>query len=65
MLIQSQKWSYRARNKTFKAVEGAFKGAKIPLVRNIFLCSEPEACALYTVQDARSSNGGLPEEVYI
>jgi hypothetical protein len=53
-------------------VKGAFTAAKIPGVRDFFLCNEPEACALYTVQEALNrettrdaSNRGpsLPDEV--
>jgi|HubBroStandDraft_4_1064222.scaffolds.fasta_scaffold2920041_1 hypothetical protein len=30
---------------------GAFHRGMFPTLRNIFLISEPEACALYTIQD--------------
>lgn len=30
---------------------GAFDSFKFSTMRNIFLCPEPEACAVFTVQD--------------
>jgi hypothetical protein len=38
-------------NKTFRAVAGAFHKGMFPKLRGISLTPEPEACALYTVQD--------------
>jgi hypothetical protein len=36
-----------------RAVKDVFSGGMFPTFRNISLCSEPEACALFTAQDAR------------
>jgi hypothetical protein len=43
-----QVWSYEAQNKTVRAVLKAFSKSYFPMLRNISLCNEPEACALYT-----------------
>jgi hypothetical protein len=45
------KWSYEAQNKTFRAVTSAFNSQMFPNRKNIYMMSEPEACALDTVQD--------------
>ncbi|KAI0127153.1 hypothetical protein BJ170DRAFT_363890 [Xylariales sp. AK1849] len=44
-------WSYEAMNKTFRAVRGALPRRMFPTLRDISFTPEPEACALYTVQD--------------
>jgi len=48
---EEQNWPYEAINKTYRAAMGAFDYFKFPTMRNIFLCPEPEACAVFTVQD--------------
>ncbi|KAF2395573.1 hypothetical protein EJ06DRAFT_268430 [Trichodelitschia bisporula] len=44
-------WTYEAKNKTVRAVLGSFTNQMLPLLRNIFVTTEPEACALYTIRD--------------
>ncbi|KAL8397870.1 hypothetical protein RB594_004537 [Gaeumannomyces avenae] len=50
-------WDQRARNLTFRAVTTAFSSVFGGLLRNpgyVRMTTEPEACAQYTLQDARS-----------
>jgi hypothetical protein len=44
-------WNYDAINATIKAIRGAFHGGRFPNIRDFYIVSEPEACALYTIQD--------------
>ncbi|KAK3386787.1 hypothetical protein B0H63DRAFT_140781 [Podospora didyma] len=44
-------WPYEAINKTYRAVTAAFDKLMFPTRRNIYLVPEPEACAVFTVQD--------------
>ncbi|KAK3311887.1 hypothetical protein B0H66DRAFT_486708 [Apodospora peruviana] len=44
-------WPYEALNKTFRAVVRSFSKRMFPTRRNIYLVPEPEACAVFTVQD--------------
>lgn len=41
-------WSYEAKNQTVQAVRRAFSENLFPTLRDIALCTEPEACAAYT-----------------
>jgi hypothetical protein len=43
-------------NKTFRAVMGAFPPGMFPTLRDVSFISEPEACALYTIQDMLKKN---------
>lgn len=45
-------WKYEALNKLYQAVMGAFDPVTFPTIRHVYLVSEPEACALYTIQDS-------------
>ena len=38
-------------NKTYRAVMGAFPSGRFPTLRDIYFTSEPEASALWVVQD--------------
>lgn len=44
-------WKYEALNKTYRAIMGAMPQGKFPKLRDVYMISEPEACALYTVRD--------------
>jgi hypothetical protein len=54
----TQVWSYEARNKTVRAVLGAFQRPMFPTLQDIFMCSEPEASALYTAMTATTRQRG-------
>ncbi|KAI9786203.1 MAG: hypothetical protein M1839_007613 [Geoglossum umbratile] len=60
-------WSYEAMNKTFRAVVGAFPQGMFPTLRDISFTSEPEACALYTIQDliTNDRNPLIPGECFV
>ncbi|KAI9769806.1 MAG: hypothetical protein M1840_003800 [Geoglossum simile] len=60
-------WSYEAINKTYRAVTYAFHRGMFPTLRNFYLTSEPEACALYTAQHlARNDRSPLiPGECFV
>ncbi|KAF4625147.1 hypothetical protein G7Y89_g13022 [Cudoniella acicularis] len=60
-------WSYEASNKTFRAINGALSKNMFPTLRDIFSTSEPEACALYTVQDMlqKDHNSLIPGECFV
>ncbi|KAH8656646.1 hypothetical protein BGZ60DRAFT_567767 [Tricladium varicosporioides] len=45
-------WEYESLNKTYQVVLGAFNHHLFPRRRHIYLVSEPEACALYILQDS-------------
>lgn len=51
-----QEWGYAPLNKLYRASMGAFHKQMFPTRRNIYLVPEPEACALFTIQDLISSN---------
>ncbi|KAF2813601.1 uncharacterized protein BDZ99DRAFT_568759 [Mytilinidion resinicola] len=44
-------WSYEAMNKTFRAITGAFQKGMFKTLRDIYFSTEPEACALNTIQE--------------
>jgi hypothetical protein len=52
VITHPSNWSYKAQNKTVRAVLGAFSKKVFPTLRNISLFTEPEACALYTAHRA-------------
>ncbi|KAK0705690.1 hypothetical protein B0H67DRAFT_389369 [Lasiosphaeris hirsuta] len=60
-------WPYEALNKTFRATMGAFHKKMFPTRRNVYLVPEPEACAVFTVQDMITSgeNNMVPGECFV
>ncbi|KAK4161201.1 hypothetical protein QBC43DRAFT_244237 [Cladorrhinum sp. PSN259] len=60
-------WSYPALNKTFRAVTSAFSTKLFKTRRNIYFVSEPEACAVFTLQDmiAAGENPLVPGECFL
>ncbi|KAK4206920.1 hypothetical protein QBC37DRAFT_406681 [Rhypophila decipiens] len=50
-------WPYESVNQTVQAVCRAFSKSVFPTVRSISLCTEPEACALYTALTASAVDG--------
>jgi hypothetical protein len=38
-------------NTTYRAVVAAFPNSMFPTLQRVFFTSEPEACALYTIED--------------
>ncbi|KAK3343427.1 hypothetical protein B0T25DRAFT_464384 [Lasiosphaeria hispida] len=60
-------WPYEALNKTFRATMGAFNKKIFPTRRNIYLVPEPEACAVFTVQDmiVSGENNMVPGECFV
>jgi hypothetical protein len=67
VLTHPATWSYEAMNKTYRAVIGAFPKAIFPTLRDISFTSEPEAWALYTVQDMLKNdhNTLIPGECFV
>ena len=45
-----QEWAYEPLNKLYRAVMDAFHEQMFPTRRRVYFVSEPEACALFTVQ---------------
>ncbi|KAK5653400.1 hypothetical protein OQA88_8885 [Cercophora sp. LCS_1] len=61
-------WKYEALNKTYRAVTGAFSKKMFPTRRNIYLVPEPEACAVFTVQDMLNNSGSntlIPGDCFV
>ncbi len=60
--MTEQSWTYEAMNTTIRCVKAAFFVGMFKKVRNFFVVSEPEACALFTVQDMlQQQHDGLYE----
>ena len=65
MLMEGQRWSYEAKNSTFRAIRAAgFNENNFPLLRNYMLVTEPEAAAVYTAhymrqEEAETLKAGL------
>jgi hypothetical protein len=56
--ITCQKWSYRAKNSTFRALTRAgFNRQTFPELRDFLLVSEPEAAAVYTARQQKELMG--------
>ena len=54
LLKSAQRWGYRAKNSTFRAIRGAgFDTSNFPQLRDLMLVSEPEAAAVYTARSER------------
>ena len=51
-----QEWEYEPLNKLYLAVMGAFHSLMFPTRRSVYFVTEPEACALFTVQHLISTN---------
>ncbi|KAK0706279.1 hypothetical protein B0T26DRAFT_726089 [Lasiosphaeria miniovina] len=61
-------WSYEALNNTYRAVTGAFNKHMFSTRRNVYFVPEPEACAVYTVQQMISEAQGrslVPGECFV
>lgn len=56
LLRIEQKWSYDAINATITSLRQAFHEGLFPTFRDIFVLPEPEACALFTVDDLLRKN---------
>ena len=52
----SQEWTYEPLNKLYRAAMGSFHKKMFPTRRDVYLVTEPEACALFTVQDLISTS---------
>jgi hypothetical protein len=54
----SQKWSYRAKNSTLRAVRNAgFNEKSFPGLRDMIMTTEPEAAAIYTARHLKEEEG--------
>ena len=51
-----QEWAYEPLNKLYRAVQESFHKQMFPTRRSLYFVSEPEACALFTVQSLVSTN---------
>ncbi|KAI9777865.1 MAG: hypothetical protein M1839_008542 [Geoglossum umbratile] len=60
-------WPYDAMNELFRAVVGAFPRGMFPTLRDIYFVPEPEACALYTIQDltVKDCHSLIPGECFV
>ena len=60
-------WSYSALNRTFRAVTGAFNHKMFKTRRDIYFVPEPEACAVFTLQDMIASGQSplIPGECFV
>lgn len=53
------KWSYEARNATFKALSDAgFNASRFPTMRDMIMVTEPEAAAYFTARHLQETRGG-------
>ncbi|KAF2866044.1 hypothetical protein BDV95DRAFT_584773 [Massariosphaeria phaeospora] len=60
-------WPYEAVNKTYRAVMAAFPKLMYGNVRDVYMTTEPEACALYTVTEllAEQHNTLIPGDCFV
>ncbi|KAL2679377.1 hypothetical protein Neosp_010151 [[Neocosmospora] mangrovei] len=49
-LTHPAEWGYEPLNKLYRAATGAFHKQMFPTLRHVYFVPEPEACALFTVQ---------------
>lgn len=60
VITMPARWSYRAQNSLFQAVNQAFKFSEtFPNLRNILKLSETEAAAIYAVRDISAHRSGI------
>ncbi|KAM5344569.1 hypothetical protein ACJ41O_013104 [Fusarium nematophilum] len=66
-LTHPAEWGYEPLNKLYRAAMGAFHKQLFPTIRNVYLISEPEACALFTVQQLihKMENNLIPGECFV
>ncbi|RSM12109.1 hypothetical protein CEP52_002587 [Fusarium oligoseptatum] len=66
-LTHPAEWGYEPLNRLYRAAMGAFHKQMFPTLRNVYFVPEPEACALFTVQQLiRSKEDSLiPGECFV
>ncbi|KAJ4168422.1 hypothetical protein NW754_010333 [Fusarium falciforme] len=66
-LTHPAEWGYEPLNKLYRAAMGAFHKQMFPTLRNVYFVPEPEACALFTVQQLirNKEDSLIPGECFV
>ncbi|KAI8665736.1 hypothetical protein NCS56_01010700 [Fusarium sp. Ph1] len=66
-LTHPAEWGYEPLNKLYRAAMGAFHKQMFPTLRHVYFVPEPEACALFTVQQLirNKEDSLIPGECFV